>query len=170
MSIENLLNHSVDNAVINHYLHLLAQRNIQLEAQVERLTGALKHRQTDALALTLLNGQNAGAPELPIIVDAAIQPELMAQLLVYLPAIFPGFWNTVSPDELAKLIGATEKPLIPSPYSYPQMDEIIAASQQIETLPKHGQYTIHQVCRSLQQRYNLVTHRAWLPWLNEIGV
>lgn len=29
MSIENLLNYSVDNAVINHYLHLLAKRDVK---------------------------------------------------------------------------------------------------------------------------------------------
>lgn len=166
MSLENLFSYSVDNTVINHYLHLLAQRNIQLEDQVERLTVALKQRQPNAREFAMLNGQSASRPELPLIIDTPIQPEMMEQLLIYLPAIFPGFWNSVSPEELATLIGATEKPIVPSPYRYPDMSEMITISEQIETLPKYSHYALKKVCHSLQQRYNLVPHRLWLPWLN----
>jgi hypothetical protein len=42
MSIENLLNYSVDNAVINHYLHLLAKRDVKADQLNADLTERLR--------------------------------------------------------------------------------------------------------------------------------
>lgn len=135
MSIEKLLNHSVDSAVINHYLQLLAQRQVQLENQVEQLTSELRRGHLQKAELALLNDKNHDAKTASLIVDTAVDSELMEQLLIYLPAIFQYFWNFVSPIELAQMTGANEKPVIPSPYTYPTSAAVSAIIKHIESFP-----------------------------------
>jgi hypothetical protein len=93
----------------------------------------------------------------------------MAQLENYLPAIFQGFWYTVSPNELMKITGTQEKPVIASPYSAPSYNEIVAIIEHIQSLPKQEQTVIATICQQLQQRYHhLQTHPASHFWLKKM--
>lgn len=164
MSVDNFFSYSIDSSVINHYLQLLAQRQIQLEQQVAELSAQLQQSRSKPTAQYWLEEKPCNAPVQPI-VDLTEHPKLMAQLLEYLPAIFPNFWNSVSPAELTQLLGVKEKPRIPSPFYYPDNSAVYAAREQIQQLSVYEVLDIRKVCRNLQQRYNLSTHHAWFDWL-----
>jgi hypothetical protein len=167
--LENFLKGSIDGDVINHYLRLLAQRQVQLENQVEQLTTELRRGHLQAAELALVNAKDSDIPVPPLMVDTQVQPELMAQLENYLPAIFQGFWYTVSPNELMKITGTQEKPVIASPYSGPSYNEIVAIIEHIQSLPKQEQTVIATICQQLQQRYHhLQTHPVSRFWLKKM--
>ena len=166
--LENFLKGSIDGDVINHYLRLLAQRQVQLENQVEQLTTELRRGHLHAAELALVNAKDSDVPVPPLMVDTQIQPELMAQLVNYLPAIFQGFWYTVSPNELMKITGSQQKPVIASPYSSPSYNEIVAIIEHILSRPKQEQIVIATLCQQLQERYRLQPHPASHFWLKKM--
>lgn len=166
--LENFLKASLDNDVINNYLRLLAQRQVQLENQVEQLTTELRRGHLQAAELALLNAKDGNAQVIPLIVDTLVQPELMARLLDCLPAIFPNFWNTVSPDELAKMTGMEKKPVIPSPFIYPESHVVKAIIERIQSLPNQEQAVIASICHNLQKCYNLSIHPLSRFWLKKM--
>jgi hypothetical protein len=169
--LENFLKASLDNDVLNNYLRLLAQRQVQLENQVEQLTTELRRGHLQAAELALLNAKDGNAQVTTLIVDTLVQPELITQLLGYLPAIFPNFWNSVSPDELAKMTGMKEKPVIPSPFIYPESRAVVAIIEHIKSLSEQEQTVIASICHNLQKRYNLSTHpisRFWLKLMENV--
>jgi len=166
--LENFLKGSIDGDVINHYLRLLAQRQVQLENQVEQLTTELRRGHLQAAELALVNAKDSDIPVPPLMIDTQIQPELMAQLVNYLPAIFQGFWYTVSPYELMKITGTQQKPVIASPYSGPSYNEIVAIIEHIQSLPNQEQTVIATICQQLQKAYHLRTHCAGHFWLQKM--
>ncbi|POZ50735.1 hypothetical protein [Methylovulum psychrotolerans] len=166
--LENFFKASADNDVINNYLRLLAQRQIQLESQVEQLTTELRRGHLQFAELALLNAKDGNPQVTPLIVDTLVRPELMTLLLGYLPAIFPNFWNTVSPDELAKMTSMKEKPMIPSPFTYPESRAVAAIIEHIQSLPDEDQIVIANICYILQKRYGLRTHPFSHFWLKEM--
>jgi len=163
--LENFLKGSIDGDVINHYLRLLAQRQVQLENQVEQLTTELRRGHLQAAELALVNAKDSDIPVPPLMIDRQVQPELMAQLVDYLPAIFLDFWSTVSPNEFMKITGSQQKPVIASPYKPPLYDEIQTIIEHIQSLPKQEQTVIATICQQLQKTYHLQTNIAGHFWL-----
>jgi len=162
--LETFFNCAVDSRYINHYLQLLAQRQSYLEHQVTQLTQALQQKHLAAAELALLTGK-APPPLSSSVLWESDDVEQNKQLLQYLPAIFPGFWNVISPDELAQLIGITEKLVIPSPYPYPNYIQVTTLITQIKQLAEPQQLGIRNLCHQLLKKYTLKLHPAWLPWL-----
>ena len=165
--LENFLKASLDNDVINNYLRLLALRQVQLENQVERLNAEIQRQNFQQAELALLRKEQL--QPLPLMESMTVEPELMARLLGYLPAIFPQFWKRVSPNELAQLLGLKEKPMIPSPFYYPNNTAIVHIMEHIKALPHQEQIVIEDICRHLKKRYNLPLHPISNFWFNKFN-
>jgi len=139
-------------------LNLAEKRNRQLEKE-------LHDKQQELDRLRHSTQLQTTVTQTVVTKSTQVQPELMSQLVEYMPAIFQGFWSIVSPNELMKTIGAKEKPIIALPPSY---NEILAIIVHIQKLPKHEQTVIANICQQLQQKFRLQPHGACLYWLQKM--
>jgi hypothetical protein len=85
----------------------------------------------------------------------ALQLPDMAHLLSFLPAIYRNFWGTVRPDELALLAGTLTAPVIPSPYSEPSPDTVLALQRRLSQLPELDRERVLGFCRGLPHRLDV---------------
>lgn len=76
----------------------------------------------------------------------------MAQLLVYLPAIYRNFWGVVRPDELALLAGTLNVPEVASPYADPSPDTVLVLRRRLLALPESERDCVIALCRELPHR------------------
>lgn len=85
----------------------------------------------------------------------ALQLPGVEHLLVFLPAIYRNFWGVVRPDELALLAGTLTVPAIPSPYSDPSPDTVLALKRRLLQLPELDRERVLGFCRDLPHRLDV---------------
>lgn len=75
------------------------------------------------------------------------------QLLSFLPVIFKNFWQQMSPQTVATLMGTVEVPQISSPFIQPDEPTVLAKKRQFERLPSAEQQVIWSFCAQLNYHH-----------------
>ena len=140
--LEQFLGSFTETAVVFRYLDLLAERTQALEQRIE-LDEVHRLRRENRYLLEQLSKQNTARMEL---------------LVLYLPIIYHNFWSVVRPDELARLAGSSEIPVIPSPYYEP--DGWLAMSMQQRFLQLSAEDRASVVAFSHKLPYALTVRRT----------
>lgn len=99
---------------------------------------------------------------------AQVSQPAIEKLVSFLPAIFKNFWNTVSPDELAVIVGQLTAPDIKSPFHNLSEATINSKKRQFLALSPDDRQKIIAFCRELVRDHDLTVTLAFAPHIGAL--